>query len=1003
MSSPAPTALEGTSERFRLTGTTAPELDRDLPATSRSVTTTTDSPAATTGPQSSAAGANRVATTSPGIALASGLALVWLGGVLALSAYVVIQMFRFRSRLRHATAPADPAAASLLNDCRRELGVRRRLELVETSAVASPALFGLFRLRLLLPKGLVEKFSPGELRYIFLHELAHAKRRDLWLNWLVTALQILHWFNPLIWFGFARLRADRELACDELTLLCAGENVGESYGETVIKLLEGIGRPAAIPGLIGILEDQKQMRRRIRMIANFRRPGRWSALAALVLVVLAITALTDAQTGKPASEPLRGATRYIGNQSITSPLVLTDGNSVVIISVDGETQSFQQTFWFRADQITNRLDGSRVNATKASDARNWTISGRVLDSETKQPIDRFRVSAGQLDGLERINWNTYLCDGTNGTYLAHLSKRFGEIWLKVEAAHYLPAVLTLRPRDTTNADFFLVPGSGLAGRVVLPDGRPAAGATVVMFDNDWDQASFNAEGRLSVLYVGQFDVHRNEAFVHETGANGEFSFKAEWGIKAVAAGSPEGFAVVDPASLATSSTIRLQPYGRISGTLKRGSVPVAYENLNLSFGDGGSPMHANLNLHAQTDADGRYQFDRVPPGNLQIFSRDSFPRPVSLRNAALAEAELKPGQTLELNLAITNLPAPPRKVSNPRPRPEPTGAEIKGRVLSPGGKPATGAQVAVALDGEGLKLGKASLSSGDPRFDPQVRATSDADGNFTLPMYETANSVVAVNDDGFAQVPLEELKTSPQIRLQPWGQIEGTLQVKGHPGTNETLIIDSANFGPLRLYYDNVAFRTRTDAQGAFTITYVPPGENYIVRRIAIGPGSWVFYPLGTVEVKPGDTTHVSLDASGRTVVGSVKFIEPDAAPAFTHAMADFHTPFKSRSYKTTEEMKSAMQSQEYKKERRDSRSYPVTLGPDGSFRAEDIPPGQYEFNVHFYPDDPSDPSFYGFMSRTPFTIHESGNKSDSAPVDLGVIELKKRPILPAEPEAKTK
>lgn len=28
---------------------------------------------------------------------------------------------------------------------------------------------------------------------------------------MVTLLQILHWFNPLVWFAFARMRADREL------------------------------------------------------------------------------------------------------------------------------------------------------------------------------------------------------------------------------------------------------------------------------------------------------------------------------------------------------------------------------------------------------------------------------------------------------------------------------------------------------------------------------------------------------------------------------------------------------------------------------------------------------------------------------------------------------------------------------------------------------------------------------------------------------------------------
>ena len=228
--------------------------------------------------------------------LVPGLTTLWLAGVLGLFGVVAVQFVRFQGKLATGSRPAEASLRDLLEECRREFGMKRVVELLETDAVQSPALFGLWRLRLLLPPGLTTQFSRSELRYIFLHELAHVQRGDLWLNWLVTGLQVLHWFNPLLWLGFARLRADRELACDELALLQAGDQAGTAYGETVVKLLENLNRPAAIPGLVGILEDKQQMRRRIVMIARFRRPGRWSVLAGLLVAGLATAALTDAQT-----------------------------------------------------------------------------------------------------------------------------------------------------------------------------------------------------------------------------------------------------------------------------------------------------------------------------------------------------------------------------------------------------------------------------------------------------------------------------------------------------------------------------------------------------------------------------------------------------------------------------------------------------------------------------------------------------------------------------------
>jgi beta-lactamase regulating signal transducer with metallopeptidase domain len=237
----------------------------------------------------------------------SSVVALWLCGVVLLAGCVTFQLFRFQRKLLHSHHPANPALTNLLWECQKQFNPAAPIELLVTDAVTSPALFGLRKPRLLLPRGIEDRFSLQELRFIFLHELAHVKRRDLWLNWLLTALQIVHWFNPLIWFGFARLRSDRELACDEVTLSYAGEEMGMSYGETIIKLLEGVRPPAAIPGLVGILEDKKQMHRRIASIANFRKPGRLSALGILLLAGLTIVGLTNPKSRAQAGSAMSGS------------------------------------------------------------------------------------------------------------------------------------------------------------------------------------------------------------------------------------------------------------------------------------------------------------------------------------------------------------------------------------------------------------------------------------------------------------------------------------------------------------------------------------------------------------------------------------------------------------------------------------------------------------------------------------------------------------------------
>ena len=224
--------------------------------------------------------------------------LLWLSGVFIFGLRLIWSNLRFSSRLAQHPRIEDEPIVRLFDDCVRALGLRRRVTLIETGEVESPAVYGLWHKRVLLPEGFSERFSGSELRCVFMHELAHLKRYDLEINWLVSVLQVLHWFNPALWFAFARMRADRELACDTLVMLRMDDEKRLAYGETILKLLESLTRPSAVPGLLGISEDKRRMKQRISVIANFKRPTRWSAAALLLVVGLGIVGLTDAQTTK---------------------------------------------------------------------------------------------------------------------------------------------------------------------------------------------------------------------------------------------------------------------------------------------------------------------------------------------------------------------------------------------------------------------------------------------------------------------------------------------------------------------------------------------------------------------------------------------------------------------------------------------------------------------------------------------------------------------------------
>jgi beta-lactamase regulating signal transducer with metallopeptidase domain len=219
----------------------------------------------------------------------------WAAGALFMAVCLGTNHFRIHRRVAGRRPLLDEPVLNLLEDCRERMGVRTPVTLVETATVAGPCLFGVLRPRLLLPPGFTRGFSPDELRYVFLHELGHVKRHDILLGWLTALLQILHWFNPLVWLAFSRMRVDRELACDALALSHAEERDNKPYGRTIVKLLENFGDSVRAPSLAGILEDKQQMKERILMIAKFHKSNRGLAVAALLLAGLGLVTLTDAQ------------------------------------------------------------------------------------------------------------------------------------------------------------------------------------------------------------------------------------------------------------------------------------------------------------------------------------------------------------------------------------------------------------------------------------------------------------------------------------------------------------------------------------------------------------------------------------------------------------------------------------------------------------------------------------------------------------------------------------
>jgi bla regulator protein BlaR1 len=210
----------------------------------------------------------------------------WIICAMIFAAYVLYKNIRFWISIKDDPLLTDNKTLVLFEKCKDRMKISTVPKIVITDKVKSPSLFGSFQPRLLIPENILEKLNDTELAYIFLHELGHLKRHDVGVSWLMTFLQIIHWFNPLVWFAFYRMRIDQESACDEYVLSRITQNKSAEYANAIFGFLDKFCRNRRLPALVGILENKSQIKRRIAMIVNYRKYSKKMTAAAIAMLIM---------------------------------------------------------------------------------------------------------------------------------------------------------------------------------------------------------------------------------------------------------------------------------------------------------------------------------------------------------------------------------------------------------------------------------------------------------------------------------------------------------------------------------------------------------------------------------------------------------------------------------------------------------------------------------------------------------------------------------------------
>ncbi len=271
----------------------------------------TQPPIATALPTNSLVDSNEVAKIlySPGMDMMpsefwSVICLIW---AISVAFVLAISVMKYRGVVRHlkqASTISLPELERCFDELRKNLGLRRRVELKVIDGTLGPVVLGFFRPTIVLPAILVEGKSVAAIEPLLAHELIHIRRGDLWWAVLQVISRSLFWFHPAVRWAESQLTQAAERCCDQETIRfldCAPA----AYARCLLNVLEQKHRLQVAPALPGVrpLEITKDRLERVMKTGKFscRRAPMW---AWLVLVIGCVLVLPGAASiGVSQDEP----------------------------------------------------------------------------------------------------------------------------------------------------------------------------------------------------------------------------------------------------------------------------------------------------------------------------------------------------------------------------------------------------------------------------------------------------------------------------------------------------------------------------------------------------------------------------------------------------------------------------------------------------------------------------------------------------------------------------
>ncbi|MBQ6698328.1 MAG: hypothetical protein IJN09_04740, partial [Oscillospiraceae bacterium] len=160
--------------------------------------------------------------------------IVYLIGAAGFLVWSLVSYFIYTRKILRSAKAADERTQQIFSTICKKYGIKKQPTLLVASGIHSPAAFGIFRRKIVLPD---IAFSENGLVGTLAHEVTHCKRGDLYMKLVELVTCSLNWFNPLVHIAAFQCEMEMELSCDEKVLSGSSDAARAAYGEVMLDII----------------------------------------------------------------------------------------------------------------------------------------------------------------------------------------------------------------------------------------------------------------------------------------------------------------------------------------------------------------------------------------------------------------------------------------------------------------------------------------------------------------------------------------------------------------------------------------------------------------------------------------------------------------------------------------------------------------------------------------------------------------------------------------------